>query len=422
MKILAVGDMHLGRIPGSLPTDLGGSELGPAAAWDRVVKTAVSEAVAAVVLAGDVVDSDDDFFEAYRVLESGVRELADADIDIVGVAGNHDVKVLPRLAAQIPEFRLLGAGGQWESCRIAEGADAVTLWGWSFPQTRVSHSPLPKQPFERRPGLNLGLLHCDRDAGSDSTYAPVRGAALAAAGLDGWLLGHIHKPDVLTADAPSGYLGSLTGLDRSESDDHGPWLLTFADGRLDTVEQLSLAPLRWQALEVDLSDIEDAVRAKDRLLAAVRELDRRLASVTQPPSAVGLSVRFTGRTGFSHAAMAELSLEDRDHTYAGAAGTRYFIARLDTDTRPVIDLNVLAKRQDPAGLLAARLLWLDRPPGDPERDALVDAARRQLDDQAGKPVWQGLNGTEGDVDPVAWLRRAAIRALDQLLAQNAEDA
>ena len=417
MKILAVGDMHLGRTPSRLPPELHAPGLGPAEAWQRTVDAALGLDVQAVLLAGDVVDRDDDFFEAYRALESGTRRLADAGIDVIGVAGNHDVKVLPRLARHISQFRLLGEGGKWEPCRIGAGRDTVTLWGWSFPQPRVLASPLADMSFDPAPGINLGLLHCDRDAGPDSPYAPVSRGELERAGLDGWLLGHIHKPDVLTAASPNGYLGSLTGMDRGESGPRGPWMITVGDGRIADVDHLQLAPLRWEALDVDLDGISEPAEARERLLAEVVELDGGLASLPAAPNAAGLSVTLTGRTGFGSAALDQFSREDRDELHTGAAGTRYFIVSAHLDTRPEIDLEDLAGRPDPGGLLAARLLWLDRPEGDPERERLVDQARRDLRDQSAKAVWRGL-AADGDApDPVAWLRQAGYRALDRLLDQ-----
>ena len=96
MKILAVGDMHLGRRPARLPDQLAerAHELGPASAWKRTVDAALDNKVHAVLLAGDVVENENDFFEAYRDLAGGVQRLTDEGIDVVGVAGNHDVKVL----------------------------------------------------------------------------------------------------------------------------------------------------------------------------------------------------------------------------------------------------------------------------------------------------------------------------------------
>ena len=418
MRILAVGDIHLGRTPSRLPPDLSAGELGPSEAWRRTVEAALEEQVAAVLLAGDVVDRDDDFFEAYRALEGGVRTLAEAGIAVIGVAGNHDVEVLPRLARHIERFRLLGAGGKWESCRIASDGEAVTLWGWSFPRPRVATSPLADQRFERASGLNLGLLHCDRDAGPDSPYAPVGGQELRRAGLDAWLLGHIHRPDALSAEAPIGYLGSLSGLDRGEPGPRGPWMIGIAEGRIAEVSHLPLAPLRWESLEVDLEGIGEAAEARERLLTEMVTLDERVSSAPAAPRALGLSVTFTGRSAFGGAAMEAIPEEDRDAIHGGKAGTRYFIHRIDADTRPEVDLEVLARRRDPVGLLAARLLRLELPEGDPERERLVGLARRRLAAQSGKPVWRALTPGAEDPDPVAWLRRAGFRALDRLLEQG----
>lgn len=418
MKILAVGDIHLGRTPSRLPSELAeqARRFGPAIAWERTVEAAVEGGVRAVLLAGDVVDRDDDFFEAYGHLARGVRRLADADIGVIGVAGNHDVKVLPRLAGEIPAFRLLGAGGEWEHYEIADGRESVTVWGWSFPQARVMQSPLLKVPFKRRPGLNLGLLHCDRGAGA-SLYAPVTGTELERAGLDGWLLGHIHVPDALTPASPNGYLGSLTGLNRGETGARGPWLITVHRGSIEQVEHLPLAPLRWQRLDVDIEGISEPADAKGRLLAALRGLDEELGDAAHRPDAVGLDVRFRGRSRFGAAAVAGFSGEDRECIYKGAGDIHYFIESISPQNRPEIDLDELVERGDPPGLLAQRLLWIEEPEGHPERDRLIALARSRLRDESRTSRWSGL-GEPLDPDPVEWLRDAGYRALETLLAQS----
>ncbi len=420
MKILAVGDIHLGRTPSRLPRKLAErtKRFGPEEAWHRAVCLALEKGVRAVVLAGDVVEREDDFFEAFRVLSAGVQKLAKGGVEVLGIAGNHDVKVLPRLAEQIPDFHLLGAGGNWQPREIAEGNESLTLWGWSFPQREVVTNPLPAKPFDRRPGVNLGLLHCDRDGGS-SPYAPVGALDLARAGLDGWLLGHIHKPDPLAAESLSGYLGSLSGMDPGEPGAHGPWLIRISGGRVAEVEQIPLAPLRFEALEVDLGGIGEAAEIKDRLLAEIHSLDTRIAADSFAPDAVGLRIEFNGRTRFGTAAEREISPEDRCDIYRGSDDRCYFIESLGVRTRPEIDLDELSKRPDPPGMLARRLLWLDQSEGNSERDRLIERTRERLADEARKAVWANLtddtNPTE--LDAARWLRDAGYRALDQLLAQ-----
>ncbi|MDE0061876.1 MAG: metallophosphoesterase [Gammaproteobacteria bacterium] len=422
MKILAVGDIHLGRTPSRLPSELAerAKEFGPAEAWRRSVDKALECGVRAVLLAGDVVEREDDFFEAYRELSSGVERLTEKGVEVIGVAGNHDVKVLPRLANQIPSFRLLGAGGEWQPHSIAEKDERVCIWGWSFPQRAVTGSPLPGVPFDRKPGINLGLLHCDRDGGS-SPYAPVNTSELNHAGLDGWLLGHIHKPDNLTADSLSGYLGSVSGLDPGEPGQHGPWLIKVESARVARVEQIPLAPLRWETLTVDLSELGSAVEAKDRLLTQTRWLDESVSVSAGASNAVGLRVVLAGRTRFGASARAEIDSEDREDVYRGSGNRRYFIETIVSDTRPEIDLGELARRADPPGLLARRLLWLEEPEGHHERDRLVALARGRLEGLVNDPVWNDLHD-EGALEPnpVERLREAGFRALEQLLTQTPE--
>ena len=324
----------------------------------------------------------------------------------------------------------------------------------------------------------MGLLHCDRGGGAQSPYAPVPQEALDQAGLDGWLLGHIHKPDALAAPlpngafSPNGYLGSLTGLDRSETGLRGPWLITLAEGRITGIEQLPLAPLRWAPLEVSLDGLgaeagnPDRIQeeAQGRLLQAVREFDAQLVERSNRaleavpalngqdggPAAVGLRVRFTGRTRFGSAAADAIPEADRACIYTGAGNAHYFVASIQADTRPEMDLGQLAERSDPVGLLAQRLLWLEQLAGAAEGldalaaaagqtdqvqrnqlietaaaeqlgreqcDRLIEAARRKLEAQANRPRWSNLDAVTPD--PVEWLRKAGFRALDQLLAQEA---
>jgi predicted phosphodiesterase len=420
MKMLAVADLHLGRAPSRLPDGLSerARDLGPAGAWQRIVDAAIDAHVDALVLAGDVVEEEHDYFEAYRELATTIGCLLKADVRVLAVVGNHDVQVLPRLADQIAGFQLLGRGGNWQRTTLEAGSERVTLHGWSFPQRVIRTSPLTDHRFKCGPGPNLGLLHCDRDQ-SGSAYAPVTTAEINAAGLDGWLLGHIHAPDDLNAELPAGYLGSATGVDPGEPGDRGPWLVMIEGGRIVALEQWVLAPLRWERLSVDLTGIDFPEDARDRLLEAVSRLDRTLSARPTPPEAVGLRVTFTGRTNLRRAVESVLANEDLDTLYAGSGDIHYFVERHRYVTRPELDIDTLANRADPPGLLARQLQLLERTPDDRERRALIQTARRHLAERAGKPYWQPLEDAAPDEETVSeLLRQAGLAILDSLLAQR----
>lgn len=419
LKLLAVGDLHLGRTPGSLPDDLRARarELGPAAAWQRIVRRAVDERVDAVMLAGDVVEQENDFFEAYRELDRGVRELLDANITVLAVAGNHDVQVLPRLADQLPGFELLGRNGAWQTRTIEAGGEHLTVHGWSFPQRTVTASPLAGHRFERGRGTHIGLLHCDLDQRA-SRYAPVAQSELHAAGLDGWLLGHIHRPSPLDAASLFGYLGSATGLHPNEHGTRGPWLITIDGGRVATVAQWSIAPLHWAHMDVDVGGIAAAEDARERLLGAVHELARQIGAHALPPVAVGLRVALTGRSNLRAQLEQLFTHEDLGDVSVGG-GIRYFVEDWRVMTEPEHDLAALAQIANPLGLLARRLLLLERPQDDPERQALLERARERLAERHGKVYWHPLDVPPPEDAAIAqWLREAGLAALDALRLQR----
>ena len=79
LRILCVGDLHIGREPALREEVLEAAGLKPRAlsvvpAWEEAQRVAIEERVAAVLLAGDVVDSDDGFLAAYGPLSQGVRQ------------------------------------------------------------------------------------------------------------------------------------------------------------------------------------------------------------------------------------------------------------------------------------------------------------------------------------------------------------
>ncbi|MFW5815717.1 MAG: metallophosphoesterase family protein [Wenzhouxiangella sp.] len=412
-SLLAVGDIHLGRSPAALHPDLAprSAELGPEAAWARCVDEALERGVDGVLLAGDVVERSRDLLVAYGDLKKGIERLAGAGIPVLAVAGNHDTLVLPRLAAEIEPLHLLGAGGRWEEKSIGK----LRVLGWSFPQSHVRHSPLRDLPRLDRPERVVGLLHCDRDQ-SDSPYAPVTSQALKAAGTAAWLLGHIHQPDRLDGERPMGYLGSVTALRASDTGPRGPWLVTWQRGRIEATH-LPLAPLRFDRLEVDLGELGAPDELAEAVLAAGRAHVQALAEARYAPDVIGLRLVLTGRCRFERAltAAAEELVTAARPWQEGPV--RLFVQKTQIAVEPAIDLERLARQEDPSGLLARRILVL-QDPGHPEHEGLIARARPALAAAAGQKEFRELDAALDETALRDWLLRAARAALAELLAQK----
>jgi len=427
-RLLVVGDMHLGRTPTRLPDslleyDLKPHQLGPAAAWRAVRRFACSQDIDAVVLAGDLVESVNARFEAYGYLKESVDQLVNAGVAVYAVAGNHDVVALPKLASELDGFCLMGAGGKWREYAVPqEGQPAVRLLGWSFFRAETTGSPLADGLPPRVDHVpRLGILHCDLDAGG-SRYAPVTGAELAAADVDAWLLGHVHKPTLSSSHQPGatptpapGYLGSLVGLDPTETGRHGPWLVTIGPGGKIELDQVPLAPLRWERLTVELDTTVEPDNLFERVVARVKERYQELAGELDETLALGCRIRLTGRTTDYHGLERVLRRETLVGMVIPCGSVKVFIERVLNDTVPAYDLDAIARGEDPPGLLARLLVAL----GEQGDDELLAAARSELDKVARQKEFIDLDlPPPTDEQLGQQLIRAGQRALDELLAQR----
>ena len=419
--ILAIGDVHLGTACSGVPEDVSswgvdGNELTPAAALRASVEFAIEQEVDAVLFAGDVVESTNARFEAMVPLEECIRRLLDAGIQVIAVAGNHDFEALPRLASLIDGFTLLGAGGEWES-RVIErdGAICAEVIGWSFSERRVRHSPVAQllsEPIDSAsPAVpRIGLLHADLNA-SGGSYAPIRQAELDEAGFDAWLLGHIHKPSIESLSSPvdgrpQGYLGSLVGLDSSETCPHGPWLLSVRAGGKPRMEHVPLAPLRWEHVPVSVDRLEHVEDVPDLLLREAECLAHKIRDEGPVPRALGLRVQLTGASSRKEEIRQRITVGEWKNLSRVVDGTAVFFNKIIDAISVRLELEEIADGEDPPALIAQRLLSLGR--GDARSDELLEQARAALSDIAGNDRWRPVQNHRNAADPLA---DAALREI-----------
>ena len=193
-------------------------------------------------------------------------------------------------------------------------------------------------------------------------------------------------------------------------------------GAIGSLEHRTIAPLRWIRLNVDLTGINEPEAAWGRFLDVVRTLDASILEESHPPRAVGLRPTFKGRTRFRTELEALLLQEDLEDVEVGQGNVHYFVETLHFETLPEVELETLARQSDPAGLLARRLLLLDRPAEDPERREFISRGRQRLERENRNPVWQGLNAGPLDTEDTAHrLRRAGRQALELLLSRRGEE-
>jgi len=403
VRLLCAADIHLGRRPSEVHPDFDPHELGPAAAWRRLVEYALQHRVDGVLLAGDLVDANNRFFEAYAPLAEGVRRLVEGHIPVYAVAGNHDHDVLARLADQIEGFHLLGRGGRWETVALgphpsplpkgeetpvaATGvspvphgdgntgqarpknapatASQIRLVGWSFPDTHVVTDPLVDFPALDGDLPIVGLLHCDVDTTS-SRYAPVRLAELVVQRVDAWLLGHVHQPRLINQSPPVLYPGSLQGLDPGEPGRRGAWMLTVGDGR-PRFEPLPMAALRYESVEIDLSHHGDDEPFEGTIVQAIRSRIEDLRDQLGPERAIACRLAIVGSvSGRIRRRLAAATEQIVGDARVAVGEVECYVEKVEDRTTSRLALDELARSNDPLGLLARRVLTLEQ--GQPEEE------------------------------------------------------
>lgn len=366
----------MGRIP-SVPHS---ENLFSHSAWYAVVEKALELAVDVLVLAGDVVEQEEHWFEAYGPLLAGLEKLGNAGIKVIGVGGNHDYSVFPSLAKDCPHIKILGLGGEWEQYDYK----GVRFIGWSFAERRVQQNPLDsfdKSMTDTDLDL-LGLLHCDVGSAPYTNYAPVASHAFGQTSVPLWVLGHIHKGGIIKG-CKAFYCGSPYALDSNEEGVHGPWLLE-KEGKGTWKEPLliPLCPYRFETVAVSLEGAKDEEDVRKALTQTLRDFAGSLpfrGTLLCSLDFVGTIARTLDIKGiFTEENLEALWFEAGDWKVHPLAR---FTDRTDLD----VDLEKLAEGVNATALLAKKLL---------DKDALTKMAEqfRSIEKESfGSPAFQHVD-------------------------------
>jgi len=362
MKILVSADLHLGKQSSNVSKSL--SESSVKFTWDRIVAYAVEEQMDALLLAGDVVDRDNRFFEAIGPLQKGFDTLGNAGIPVVMVSGNHDFDVLPDIIKNraYDHVHLLGEKGEWEAKTIETRSGKLQVMGWSFPKQHIMEDPLLQlsvQNLDLDPNLpTVGLLHGDL-YDRKSQYAPTDLTGFPAGVPHAWVIGHIHKPDIVRAHDPLVlYPGSPQALSAKEPGIHGASLLSF-DGGTVRSEQVPLSPVRYEPLSVDVTGIEHQTDFRNLVLEQMRNYVLANVMKLENVSHMIFDIMLTGR----HPSVTDL---DKWSQFADEleqqleAETVVSVRKMINLAEPVVEnLEELAKQPTPPGMIAKLILDIE---------------------------------------------------------------
>ncbi len=226
------------------------------AAFDNLVHFACNEAVDFLLLAGDLFDGEWKDMATGLYFARAMARLAEADIPVFMLAGNHDAaSVLTRqlpwpdnvrqFSSRRPETHLLPHLN-------------VAIHGQSFANAAVSDNLAAAYPEPIAHHFNIGLLHTALGGHEGhEPYAPCEAADLLAKHYDYWALGHVHEHR-LVHDGPQHIVfpGNLQGRHIRETGPKGAVLVEVEDNMVAALRHVPLDVLRWGRIDVDCSGIE----------------------------------------------------------------------------------------------------------------------------------------------------------------------
>jgi exonuclease SbcD len=262
---------------GSVPAET--VRLATRQALENLANIAIEEAVAFVVIAGDVYDGDwDDFSTGLYFIEIMGR-LNRANIQVYLIRGNHDAS--SNITKQLPLPANVHLFPDKAPTTAMHAATDTALHGQSY-KTRDPGTNLVLAYPPARPGMfNIGILHTCLTGGRPphAPYSPCSPAELSAKGYAYWCLGHCHDYEIVQTDPHIVFSGNTQGRSIRETGPKGVVLVTVEDGAVVDLEKIDTDAVRWSAIDVDLSSVSTRDGARQLIQQAfTRTLETEAAN------------------------------------------------------------------------------------------------------------------------------------------------
>jgi exonuclease SbcD len=294
-RFIHTGDIHLDSPLKGLSGQQGAAaeriRTATRAALDNLVSQAIEEEVAFVIIAGDLYDGDWRDYQTGLFLVKQMGRLAQADIPVFLLHGNHDAE------SQITRRLTLPANVSVFSARKAETFRLqhlnVALHGQSFRQRDITDNLVPTYPPPIAGCFNIGVLHTGLGGmQGHANYAPCAIEDLINKGYDYWALAHVHQAAVLHERPHVVFCGNLQGRHIRESGPKGASLIVVEDGQVEAISPLHVDCVRWIHLAVPVDRCSPLTDAVDLVRQAIEEAVQREAD----GRLLACRIELTGRT------------------------------------------------------------------------------------------------------------------------------
>ncbi len=326
-------------------------------AFNNLVRLAIEEQVAFVLLAGDLYDGDWKDYNTGLYFMQRMGQLREVGIRVFMVAGNHDA------ASQITKHLRLPGNVKMFATRAPEQVILeelnVAIHGQGFATRSITDDLSQAYPKGDSRYFNIGLLHtCLDGKPGHEPYAPCTADSLRSKGYQYWALGHVHKREVVGDDPWIVFPGNIQGRHIRETGPKGCTLVTVDNGEVVQVEHRNLDVMRWSLCELDVTDTESI----EGIFELVREgLQGVIDAAEGRPVAVRLILQGACSAHSVLHAEREHWIQEYRALATGLGGAGIWLEKVSIKTRPAVSADEVVARDDALGglLRAIREMELD---------------------------------------------------------------
>ncbi|WNS76756.1 DNA repair exonuclease [Bacillus sp. DTU_2020_1000418_1_SI_GHA_SEK_038] len=221
-------------------------------ALKTVVDNALIHQVDFVIIAGDLFDGENRSIRAQIKFRKEMERLAEKNIPIYVVHGNHDHLDGNWTHLNMPN-NVHVFSHEVEALRFVKDEVSVHLYGFSYPRRHVYDRMISHYKKKQGADFHIGILHGHLEGNNEhDKYAPFSLKDLLHKDFDYWALGHIHKRQTLHTYPPVIYSGNIQGRNRKETGWKGCYLvqLTETEAELQFIETSAVL---WEEVNVDVS-------------------------------------------------------------------------------------------------------------------------------------------------------------------------
>ncbi|MCY3675027.1 MAG: DNA repair exonuclease [Paracoccaceae bacterium] len=251
--------------------------IGTRETFAKIVNLCIEEKVDALLIAGDLYDSDQTSMYTARFLANQMQRLHQEGIRVFIIKGNHDAGSVITGQLIFPDsVKIFSIKA--ETVTIAKGDLNIAIHGVSFPNRPVPESLVPKFPSPSEGMFNIGMLHTSLGgAQGHDTYAPSNINELQQVGYDYWALGHIHKQSCHTGETTVVMPGIPQGRNIGEDGEKTVSLVSVDETGITELQQVSLSVLQFERVKVDVSDTIEWRELVETIHKSIQQLVQTLS-------------------------------------------------------------------------------------------------------------------------------------------------